>query len=279
MPIRLTTYEALLERAAKLLAPSPVRAQWAILAEAAQPHRRCDEDGRAFAGSQLQVQTYVNRRRQQLDATILALLPDSLREACINWRSPLEEEKFAEYMDGGFLDALGLSRLRSQLRTFWPRGGPHWDGLATLWRQESSTVVGYLLIESKSYPDEMLGSGCTAESDSGPYRLIKKSLNETAQWAQPSTDAAWLGPLYQYANRLAHVHFLQQETGLPVWLVNLCFTADPHRPTSQNEWRAGLKMLKRDLGFETTVVPQSLDVFLPAVPGRDELLKPVSVSP
>jgi hypothetical protein len=236
--------------------------------------KRRDELGRAFAGSQLQIQTYVNRRRTALDAAVLRALPKAFQSAVIEWRSPLESQRFAEYMDGAFLEALGLAKLRARLRTFWPRSGPRWDGLAVLLAGRSSDVSGYLLIEAKSYPDEILGSGCTAIPESDPFKLIRDSLRETAAWAKPSTDAAWLGPLYQYANRLAHTHFVQQATGLPTWLVNLCFTEDPHCPTSRPTWDARLQELKRDLGFAKTPVPHSVDVFLEAVRTRDELLAP-----
>src|SRR4051794_33159864 len=64
------------------------------------PRRRRDERGRAFAGSQLQIQTYVNRRRNQLDAAILSTM--SAQAGRIDWRSPLEGDNFAEFMDGRF---------------------------------------------------------------------------------------------------------------------------------------------------------------------------------
>src|SRR4051812_16709390 len=133
--------------------------------------KRRDEYGRAFAGSQLQIQIYVNRRRERLNAAILSELPVSERDATIDWRSPLEACRFAEFMDGRFLEALGLPRLAPRLEQFWPRSGPRWDGLAVL--TKSSAPCGYLLVEAKSYPDELLGRGCGAVKDSDSHQLIK----------------------------------------------------------------------------------------------------------
>jgi hypothetical protein len=55
---------------------------------------RVDEFGRAYAGSQLQIQTYVNRLQQQLDAAILEALPElAAGGASLQWVSPLERDK------------------------------------------------------------------------------------------------------------------------------------------------------------------------------------------
>src|SRR2546429_687735 len=92
---------------------------------------RVDEFGRAFAGSRLQIQTYVNRHPEPLNAAIFEALPDLADgRARLKWVSPLEEERFAEYLDASFLAALGLAELSGMLTEFWPQGGPRWDALA-----------------------------------------------------------------------------------------------------------------------------------------------------
>lgn len=82
---------------------------------------RVDERGRAFAGSQLQVQLYSARRHGELEAAITATL--NRRGEGLVWHAPIETARFE-------------------------------DGLATL--RPSGTA---LLIEGKSYPAEMRGSG------------------------------------------------------------------------------------------------------------------------
>jgi len=218
---------------------------------------RTDELGRAFAGSQLQVQIYVARRQAELSTSILdALSRSGAAFQIVQWVAPLERSGFAEPIDAAFLDALDLGHLRFQLEAFWPRGGPHWDALARL-----EPGRGVLLVEGKSYPDEVLGPGCQATE---PARTrIVEALAETRRWFGATADADWLGPLYQFANRLAHVRFLR-EAGYAAWLANLCFIEDPRTPTTEAEWRETLPALKRQLGFTAGNVPHTVDVFLPA---------------
>src|SRR5689334_12762811 len=58
---------------------------------------RVDTQGRAFKGSQLQVQIYVNRRRQELEQKLREDLEtlDQKTER-FEWVSPLESERFVE---------------------------------------------------------------------------------------------------------------------------------------------------------------------------------------
>ena len=52
--------------------------------------KRCDSAGRAFAGSQLQIQIYVNRRQRELNEKILdTLMLHEPRATTLRWVSPL----------------------------------------------------------------------------------------------------------------------------------------------------------------------------------------------
>ena len=161
----------------------------------------------------------------------------------LEWVSPLEKDGFAEYRDEAFLAALGHSDLAVVLAAFWPRGGPQWDALATVRLGDQTSLQGghsakpssgVLLVEAKSYPAEMESSGCRAGGRS--RALIERSLTEAMRWfgADP---ADWCGPLYQFANRLAHVYFFRERAGVPAWFVNVCFVNDPRTPTTEEEWR------------------------------------------
>ncbi|MFN8878530.1 MAG: hypothetical protein ACK5Z1_15300 [Gemmatimonadota bacterium] len=217
---------------------------------------RVDTRGLAFAGSQMQVQLYSARHRKRLEAAILTALGRGTEQ--LQWLAPLEDQRFEEPMDGAFLETLELPQLIPDLAAFWPRSGPRWDGLARL--DPSCTV---LLVEGKSYPAEMRGSGCQAYSEES-RRKIEAALHATKVWLQASAEANWTGPLYQYANRLAHVRFLR-ERGVDAWLVNLCFTDDDTTtPTSAEEWQFGLNAAKRELGVEH-LDGVALDVLLPAL--------------
>ena len=141
---------------------------------------RTDAFGRAYAGSQRQIQTYVNRRRADLDAAILRGLPELAAEgAQFEWVSPLEEERFNEYQDGVFLGALGLLDLSGMLAEFWPQGGPVWDALARV-NLPGSHRTGVLLVEAKSYPQEMYSNGCCASEASRGQ--IVRALQKTQRW-------------------------------------------------------------------------------------------------
>jgi len=222
---------------------------------------RQDDMGRAFAGSQLQLQIYVNRRSQDLSNAILTVLaPPPPLGSTIRWVSPLEGEKFIEYIDAGFLNALGLQRFAVQLFDFWPGRGPNWDGLAVV--ENGGAIVGYILVEAKSYVAEMQSS-CMAKAPTSLAK-INAALAQTKQWLGVRKEIDWKIGFYQFANRLAHLYFLREIAGLPAaWLVNLCFVDDRHRRTSIAEWESGLAEARTKLGLPSSV-PWVSDVLLAA---------------
>ncbi len=232
--------------------------------------RRQDDLGRAFAGSQLHLQIYVNRRSEDLSNAILAALsPSPPLGSTIRWVSPLEAEKFVEYIDEGFLNALGLQRSATQLLDFWPGRGPNWDGLAVV--ENGGAVVGYILAEAKSYVGEMQ-STCMAKAPTSREK-IDVALAKTKQWIGVQEEVDWKIGFYQFANRLAHLYFLREIARVPsAWLVNLCFVDDdPPRRTSIAEWERRLAEARAKLGLPSSV-PWVSDVLLRART-RAELLR------
>lgn len=231
---------------------------------------RIDQDGAAYAGSQLQTQLYVNKRTEQLDAAIRAAFTE-LSDAAFEWRSPLADDHYAEYWDAAFLKRLNLDDHVDALANFWPkRGGPHWDALAVVALPRQPTT-GVLLAEGKSYPDEMLKGSPAGATDPTSKCTIEKALAWTQGTLGISFDlAGWTGPLYQNANRLAHVYWLRSR-GVRAWLVHLLFADDPHGPTSIAEWEAALKKADAGLGLTGVAVDAAAHVLL-AAGTRDELL-------
>jgi hypothetical protein len=67
---------------------------------------------------------------------------------------------------------------------------------------------------------------------------ITEVLDQTARaiGARPASIEAWLGPLYQTANRLAHLHFLRANlSGHDAWLIHVLFEDDAsYRPTTRS---------------------------------------------
>jgi hypothetical protein len=217
---------------------------------------RTDTTGAARAGSQLQTQLWVNRRTTALDQALRTQLPE-LGSAAFHWKSPLAETSYSEHQDARFLEAVELADHAAALKRFWPSRGPVWDALATV---EVNGAVGVLLGEGKSYPGELYGGGCKA----GPKSLagIRASLAQTQQALGVRTDVdVWCGPLYQTANRLAHLHWLRDVIGVQAWFVHLLFVDDPHTPTSVATWERTLAAADKLLGLPESV-PGAGHVFL-----------------
>jgi len=233
--------------------------------------------GRADHGSQLQIQIYVNRRPHELSERVLDALPSlaSLNPR-LRWVSPLEKDDFAEYGDEAFLAAVGLQKLAGNLvGKFWPRRGPCWDALAVVEIGGEPVRRGVVLVEAKSYREEMYSKGCQALPPS--RQRIEAALEKTKRWLGVPKDVDWTGPLYQSANRLAHLYFFL-EAGVPAWLVNVYFLCDPHcpppyPPMSRGEWRVALVEDKTKLGLAGVAVPYTADLFLEGK-DRSELAGP-----
>src|ERR1043166_10235182 len=167
---------------------------------------------------------------------VVATQPEILRDAfvsagalkpgeSIDWVSPLASDDWAEYRDGSFLERVGHPELLSELSHFWPTGGPQWDALG---RGPGHAVF---LLEAKAHVSEM-DSNCHASA--GSRVLIPQSISQakTAYGANP--DADWLTGYYQYANRLAHLHFLRRNR-IRAWLGLIYFT----NPVSTQKMKMG----------------------------------------
>lgn len=222
---------------------------------------RVDSTGLAYAGSQRQIQLYVNGRAEELSRTTaeaLALAPELASR--IKWVSPLEARGYAELRDAEFLDALGLARHAEALARFWPARGPRWDALATL-----DGARGCVLVEAKSHVAEIYADGCRADGPS--LETIRDALEATKTWLGARTEADWMGSLYQSANRYAHLFFLRQTCAVNAYLLNVYFLGDRTipEPASQVEWDSAIAGVKAQLGIKYAV-PYSSSAFLEAIP-------------
>lgn len=159
----------------------------------------------------------------------------------ITWVSPRQKDDWAEYRDGDFLERVGRTELRPALADFWPRGGPQWDALGT------GSMGTVLLVEAKAHLPE-LTSSCQASDAS--LAVIMRALDSTKKALGVPLEADWLCGYYQYANRLAHLHFLR-ENQVPAALVFVYFTNDEDMrgPRSSDEWSEGLRGAYKHLGL------------------------------
>ena len=220
--------------------------------------------GRAARGSRRQLQDYVNHYVDALSAAILEQLPERTRElgASIRWVSPLAEDHYREYRDAEFLERVGLSQFSRDLEQFWPGRGPSWDALAVISDSLGRMKPGVILVEAKSHILEIYGNGCQASPQS--LRQIETALELARSWCGVTSGESWLGPLYQYANRIAHLFFLCEHLQVPAWLVNLYFINDPIGPADHAAWEREVAQIKSRLGL-TKPVPNLAEVYLAAL--------------
>lgn len=224
---------------------------------------RVDENGRAYKGSQHYIQHYVNTAPEILHHMICASSSDlAAHDPDITWVSPLQSKSYLEYRDRDFLKAVGLESRVSELVEFWPNRGPVWDALAVTKSRAPGGSPGVILVEAKSYPKEVYGTGTAASEAS--RRTIEAALDRTAAWIGIARSANWTGSLYQSANRLAHLYFLREILGVPAWLINVCFVDDPHVRTTGAAWRIATDQIKDDLGLVGVKLPYYSDIFLMA---------------
>lgn len=234
------------------------------------PSSRVDQLGRAYAGSQLQLQIYVNRRPNELADRVLAgLIPRPEAGLRLEWKSPLEGDLFSEYYDSAFLQAIELPNMADRLGEFWPGGGPHWDALGVL-RSSTERWSGVVLVEGKSHPDESWKSPCGASPAS--RKKIVSALDRAKFWLKVSEQVNWTGHGYQLANRLAHLYWLRKVVNVPAWLVYACFLDDRHSPTTREAWEAAASAQKEQLGLPRAV-PFLTNLYIPAR-DRCELVAP-----
>lgn len=213
----------------------------------------------AQRGSQKWIQFMVSQRQDVLGH---ALQQAGLLDAQENvtWLSPLASDEYAEYRDQDFLDRLGVSLPKRSLSSFWPRGGPQWDGLG---KTSSGKLV---LVEAKAHIREICSPPSQARAAS--LQLIQSSLNEVKDGLGICNEVDWAGTFYQYANRLAHLYLLRELNDLPAYLVFLNFfnDTDMSGPIHAEEWHGAITLLENYLGIprrhklSNNVIHISLDV-------------------
>lgn len=177
-----------------------------------------------------------------------ALFADKIREALnldtrdIKWVSPLRDDEYAEYKDGGFLKQLGIRALKVPLNHFWPGNGPQWDALG----KGSNGVV--FLVEALANITELV-SHCGTEAPKS-RRRIQRRFKETREFLKCRTSVDWTRGFYQYTSRIAHLYYLRHLNKINAYLIFIYFVNDTtHIPTSLKEWQGALQLKKNLLGL------------------------------
>jgi hypothetical protein len=164
-----------------------------------------------------------------------------LKDDRIEWVSPCADKNFAEYRDDDFLEVLGLNHLIHELKDFWPKNGPQWDGLG----KDSNNIY---LIEAKANIPEIKSPPCGAKSDISRSK-IHNALENTKQYISDDTIMSeWTNSYYQYTNRLAHLYFLRSK-GIKAYLLFIYFVGDKavNGPETVSEWKKAIQKMKEEL--------------------------------
>lgn len=133
---------------------------------------------------------------------------------------------------------------------FWPaRGNAHnWDAVGTL--HTDSGTMEWLLVEAKAHTGE-IQSSCGAAAKGG-LPQIERSLDAVKAALGVPAGTDWLQPYYQYANRLAALHFLlQNNVSARLLFVYFCGDSNPSAscPATEQQWRAALDAQHRHLAL------------------------------
>jgi len=206
-------------------------------------------------GSEFHLLRYLGYHRHKLNETVEKETGGRVIE-WLDFAFGREGKPDREWKGLDFLEP--RSDIKTDWTRFWPQTGnpPNWDAVGRL---ESNSKTEYLLVEAKAHVEE-LQSACSA-SESGGLGMIRRALETTITANGFATDVEdWLNPYYQYANRLAHLHFLLQH-GVHARLIFIYFCGDnwggkiltdgkqPNCPRNSEEWQPYLKEVYERLGL------------------------------
>jgi hypothetical protein len=158
------------------------------------------------------------------------------------------------------------SELQTAWREFWPSSGraQTWDAVGWVRTGDAKELI---LVEAKAHLGES-ASNCNA-ADWGGKGQIQKALAEVKQTLGVAKERDWCVGYYQFANRLAALHFLDQHN-VAAHLLFIYFVGDEsdsrrNCPRDQPGWTDALRMQKETLGLpaEHALSSKIHELFLP----------------
>jgi hypothetical protein len=210
-----------------------------------KPHRA--KMGTGF-GSEAHLLRFLGRHRKRFDAEVRA----ALRASAIEWLD-FEFDPSAAWQDRELtgLDFIDDPAIVRGWKAVWPQSGtPHsWDAVG---RACYGELQEWMLVEAKANLQE-LKSPCSAKAGSPSRRQIEAALAATRAGLGVADDADWMNGYYQYANRLAVLHFLNSHH-VPARLLYVYFVGDRgdrlrRCPQSESEWLPALESRRKHLGL------------------------------
>jgi hypothetical protein len=202
-------------------------------------------------GSKWHLRSLLARHSGCLEQTVIAALSaDGVTSASwIDWHPSYSEPETPELRGVDFLTTGSLTF--TEWKRWWPRTGnvQNWDAVGTLHHAEGKCE--WLLFEAKANLEEV-HVHCKAKAHGG-LPLIKSRLLETQLACGITETRDWTKEFYQYANRLALLHFLIGKHVLAriMFLYFIGDTGNSGRdcPASREPWDMKLRELKRYLGL------------------------------
>ena len=126
-----------------------------------------------------------------------------------------------------------------------------------------------ILVEAKAHIPEMLSPGTRA---TGAARdKILATLTRVRGELVPKSEVSWDGAFYQYANRIAHLHFLREQQHINAHLVYVYFlnAPDVDSPATQEEWDGATTLMESVLGIRRTRLSRYIHKIFIDVRGLD----------
>jgi hypothetical protein len=206
-------------------------------------------------GSEFHLLRYLGYHRRDLNHAIEQLISGRV----VGWLDfRFDARKEFPHLDSEWrgLEFLGPdSIVQAAWSKFWPQTGnpPNWDAIGLLqldWQME------FILVEAKAHIEEVR-SDCGAREEGGRNKIRDAFADTIRDHALNASPEQWLTPYYQYANRLATLHFLLKQK-VPSRLLFIYFLGDdPHSygspvtcPKDEQQWREGcLGDVYRQLGI------------------------------
>jgi hypothetical protein len=205
-------------------------------------------------GSEWHLLRYLGYHREYLTNEVLKLTGGN----SVRWfdfqfspvRVPLRDDR--ELVGLEFMDK---PHVQDAWREFWPQSGKaqNWDTIGEVQYDNSKE---WLLVEAKAHFDE-IKSRCRASGQDSKEKIrsaMHSTLEEFGSTATPIDN--WLSEYYQYANRLAVLHFLMNECSPPEksQLLFVYFVGDYREdavcPQSEAEWAPFLEEMDACLGLD-----------------------------
>lgn len=228
-------------------------------------------------GSEWHLLRYLGYHRHYLSQEILNIIgADAIQWLDFKFspaNMPLKDD--SEYIG---LEFITDETVRTKWKTFWPPRGnaQNWDAVGKI---QIDNVDEWLLVEAKGHLGE-IKSSCGATNPES-QQTIRTALQKTSQtFSKQATHVDnWLKPYYQYANRLAVLHFLMNECNPPLnaRLLFIYFYGENREnancPQNKQDWLPVIAEMKEWLGIDkkNSLEGRIHELFLPVNPSGNSL--------